>query len=102
MSKGLAMFGIFEISKSGKDTSELDQRLILQSNMCHLDHGTRLTVGPSGVYASSISLDEDQAADNALTNSSRRKQHRGTKWYSNLAPEQKEAYLQRSLLSGTK
>ena len=43
----LATFGSFGISKAGKDISELDQGLILQSNMCHLDHGTRLTDGPS-------------------------------------------------------
>ena len=84
----MATFGSFGISKSGKDISELDQHLILQSNMCHLDHGTRLTVSPSEVYVSSISL-EDHGAYNALTNSSRRKRQRGTNWYSNLATEQK-------------
>ncbi|KAM0916244.1 hypothetical protein ACQ4PT_010325 [Festuca glaucescens] len=50
--------------------SDSDHCIILQSNMCHPDNGTRLTVSPSGVHVSSISF-EDYAADNALTSSSR-------------------------------
>jgi hypothetical protein len=67
----------------------------IQSNMCHPDNGTCGTVSQSGVYASSTSL-EYQDADIALKNSSQRKRQRGTSWYSHLKPEQREAYLQRN------
>ena len=92
----MATFGTFGISESGKqDMSDSDHRIILQSNTCHPDNGTRLTVRPSGVHASSISL-EDRAAGIALTKSSQRKRQRGTSWYSHLTSEQREAYLQRN------
>jgi hypothetical protein len=63
--------------------------------MCHPDNGTQLMVNPTGMHASSISL-EDQAANTALTTSIGRKRQRGTSWYSRLTPEQRDAYLQRN------
>lgn len=55
--KQVATLGSFEISESGnQDISESDKRLVLQSNMCRLDNGTM--VSPSGVYASSICLED--------------------------------------------
>jgi hypothetical protein len=63
--------------------------------MCHPDNGTQLMVNPTGMHASSISL-EDQAANTALTTSIGRKRQRGTSWYSRFTPEQRDAYLQRN------
>ena len=67
----MATFGTHQISESGnQDKSDSVRRIILRSNMGPLDNGTRLTVSPSGVYASSISP-KDQAADITSTNNNR-------------------------------
>ena len=92
----MATFGTHQISESdNQDKSDSVRRIILRSNMGPLDNGTRLTVCPSGVCASSISP-KDQAADITSTNNNRCKRRRGTSWYSHLTPEHREAYLQRN------
>jgi hypothetical protein len=46
------------------DVSASDQRILLQSNMCHPNNGIRTMINPSGVYVSS-NCSENQGANDA-------------------------------------
>lgn len=76
------------------DVSASDQSVLVQPNMCHPKKGTRLKISPSGISVSPIAS-EGQVVIDAQKNNSGCKRRHGTSWYSQLAPEQKEAYLQR-------
>ena len=55
--------------------------------------GTRFTISPSGIYLSSISL-EDQAAKYELKNVRQRKRHRCVNMHSELSHDQEETHVQ--------
>ena len=59
------------------------------SNTCHPKAGTRFTISPSGIYVSSISL-EDQPANHELKNVGQHKRRRCANIYSQLSHGQKE------------
>jgi hypothetical protein len=80
------------------DVSATDQRI--QPNTGRPNNGTRMKISPSGVYVSSISSENQAAADaqiyNRISGHGGRKIRCTTSCYSQLTPEQGETHLQTS------